>query len=111
MPAQRQKSRADQAIDLAREAREMAIEAVAHVQAHRFMITTMLAVMRDLAILPTQGIQNIFIGAAGVIDRIVPGDEATEETLAASRNVVEEMASNFGIEVPQKGQVVLPRRH
>lgn len=90
------------------DAHEMAVEAIAITQAQGFILGALLAVMRDTGALRREVIGNIFIGAAAVIDHTPAPDEATRQTLAASRDHVSQMAKSFGTDVPPPGQTGIP---
>ena len=75
-------------------------------QTHRFMIQTIIGVLRDANVISPDAVSTIFVGSAAIMDAIESEDDATARTLAASRSYLEELARNFGIEIPQKA-----RRH
>lgn len=104
-------SRVDQAFDFARDANDMAKAAVLRTQAQGFVIGALIGVLRDTATIPQEAVRNIFVGAAAVIDAVQPQDADERETLKASRAFVQEMAGHFRIEIPPKGQAVMPRRN
>jgi hypothetical protein len=70
------------------------------------MIQTIIGVLHDANVISPDAVSTIFAGSAAIIDAIESEDDATARTLAASRSYLEELARNFGIEIPQKA-----RRH
>jgi hypothetical protein len=108
--ASRPESRVNEALRLAREAHEMMVSAVVAVQAHGFLINAVIATLRDSAVLPAEAVQNIFVGAAVVLDAQPTPDEETAQTLEASRALLTNLAAGFRIVVPPKGQASLPWR-
>jgi hypothetical protein len=60
-------------------------------------------VLRDANVISRDAVSTIFVGSAAIMDAIESEDDATAQTLAASRSYLEELARNFGIEIPQKG--------
>jgi hypothetical protein len=109
MPSPKPKSRIDQVAAKAQEAHEMAVDAVVKTQAHTLIIGGILGVLKDFAVINPEAIKNVFLGVAKLIDSYPPTDEATTQTIEASREFVAEMAGGFGIEIPKKGQVVFSR--
>jgi hypothetical protein len=99
-------NRVDKALRIARDALDVANECSLREQTHRFMIQTIIGVLRDANVISPDAVSTIFVGSAAIMDAIESEDDATARTLAASRSYLEELARNFGIEIPQKA-----RRH
>ena len=72
-------------------------------QTQRFVIQTIIGVLHDANVISRDAVSTIFVGSAAIMDAIESENDATAQTLAASRSYLEELARNFGIEIPQKG--------
>ena len=96
-------NRVDEALRIARDALNVANECALREQTHRFVIQTIIGVLRDANVISRDAVSTIFVGSAAILDAIESEDDATAQTLAASRSYLEELARNFGIEIPQKG--------
>jgi hypothetical protein len=96
-------NRIDEALCIARDALVVANECSLREQTHRFVIQSIIGVLRDANVISRDAVSTIFVGSAAIMDAIEPEDDATAQTLAASRSYLEELARNFGIEIPQKG--------
>ena len=99
-------NRVDEALRIARDALDVANECSLREQTHRFVIQTIIGVLHDANVISRDAVSTIFVGSAGsaaIMDAIESENDATAQTLAASRSYLEELARNFGIEIPQKG--------
>ena len=103
-------NRVDEALRLARESHEMTKDAVVHTQVESVLMIALIGTLRDMGILPSDGVKTVFLGAAAILDRIEAEDQTIVETVAAARASLEETAVGFRIAIPPKGQVELPRR-
>ena len=93
-----------------RAAAQVAFNALSMAQAYGILIESLIGVLKDSSILTPTKLDQLFRGAAAIIDQATPADRAQGMAQANMRQIIERAANNAGIEIPPLGQTVMPRR-
>ena len=104
-------TKADDAIKYAEVAQQMAGSALVTATVQGIIFEALIGELRDSGFIPQDAIARVFLGAAAVIDDATPTTEADRQSTEAMRNVVDRVASGFGVIVPPPGQTGIPRKH
>ncbi len=104
-------AKADNAIEYATVAQQLAASAVVTAHAQGIIFEALIAVLRDSGFIPQDAVARVFLGAAAIIDDSNPTSETERQSVVAMREVVERVASGFGVTVPPPGQTGIPRKH
>ena len=103
--------KADDAIEYAGVAQQMAGNAMIAATAQGIIFDTLIGVLRDSGFIPQDAVERVFLGAAAVIDDGIPTNEVERLSGEGMRTVVEQVASGFGVKIPPRGQTGIPRKH
>ena len=95
----------------AEKAAQVAFNALSMAQAYGILVESLIGVLKDSSILNPTKLDQLFRGAAAIIDQATPADRAQGMAQANMRQIIERAANNAGIEIPPLGQTVMPRRH
>ena len=95
----------------AEKAAQVAFNALSMAQAYGILIESLIGVLQDSSILTPTKLDQLFRGAAAIIDQATPADRAQGMAQANMRQIIERAANNAGIEIPPGGQTATPRGH
>ena len=88
-------------------AAQVAFNALSMAQAYGILVELLIGVLKDSSILKPPQLEQLFRGAAAIIDEATPADRAQGMAQANMRQIIERAAKNAGTEIPPLGQ----RRH
>jgi hypothetical protein len=95
----------------AEKAAQVAFNALSMAQAYGILVESLIGVLKDSSILNPTKLDQLFRGAAAIIDQATPADRAQGMAQANMRQIIERAAKNAGIDIPPIGQTAMPRRH
>lgn len=104
-------TKADDAIEYAKIAQQMAGNALVTATVQAIIFESLITVLRDSNTISQDHIEHVFLVAATVIDDSNPTSKADRQSVESMRSVVERVASGFGVTVPPPGQTGIPRKH
>jgi hypothetical protein len=95
----------------AEKAAQVAFNALSMAQAYGILVESLIGVLKDSRILKPGKLEQVFRGAAAIIDQATPADRAQGMAQANMRQIIERAAQNAGIEISPLGQPGMPRSH
>lgn len=104
-------AKADDAIEYAKTAQDIAARAMVTAQVQGVIFDALISVLRDSGFIPHDAVERVYLFAAAVIDDSDPKSEIERQTVVSMREVVERVASSFGVTIPPPGQIAMPRKH
>jgi hypothetical protein len=84
----------------AEKAAQVAFNALSMAQAYGILVESLIGVLKDSSILNPAKLDQLFRGAAAIIDQATPADRAQGMAQANMRQIIERAAKNAGIEIP-----------
>jgi len=87
----------------AEKAAQVAFNALSMAQAYGILIESLIGVLKDSSILTPTKLDQLFRGAAAIIDQATPADRAQGMAQANMRQIIERAAKNAGIDIPPIG--------